>query len=325
MSMPETHREPLVFMKTVKKKQRSYSLPAPLAPMVDTHAHLTCFWERDPACALVRAARAGLWGLVTLWDPIADGFDSFAAYRAWLADQIERARSMAVEDGLPLDLFDRVRFLAGVHPYGAPDTTDEVLDRLRAALSDPRCVGVGEIGLDYHFDADEHIEAAPHDVQLSCMERQLALARELDVPVELHVRNDGGDGTREAHRDAHSLLRSSGVPRAGCVLHCFTEDRSTMERFVDLGCSIAFGGAATFKRNDGVREAFAACPLDRLLFETDCPYMAPEPLRGVECEPAMVAFTVDALCRDRAQRTGEDPASIARAAFDNAKGLFPVA
>lgn len=95
-----------------------------------------------------------------------------------------------------------------------------------------------------------------------------------------------------------------------------------MERFVELGCYIAFGGAATFKRNEELREAFAACSLDRILFETDCPYMAPDPLRGVECEPAMIAFTVDALARDRAERTGEDPVAVARAAWENARRLF---
>lgn len=95
-----------------------------------------------------------------------------------------------------------------------------------------------------------------------------------------------------------------------------------MERFVELGCHIAFGGAATFKRNDAVREAFAACPLDRILLETDCPYMSPEPLRGLECEPAMIAFTAEALIRDRADRTGEDPEAIAQALWENAQDLF---
>lgn len=317
--------EPLVFTKTVKKKQRSFELPAALAPLADTHAHLTCFWNRAPEDALVRAAQAGVQALVTLWDPIADGFESFAAYRSWLDELLARARAAAARAGAPLGLFDRVRFLAGVHPYGAPDFMSheaEVLDQLRAALADPRCAGIGEIGLDYHFDADDHIEAAPHDVQIACMERQLALAREEGVPVELHLRNDTGDEVREAHADALRVLQARGVPAAGCVLHCFTEDKPTMERFVGQGCFIAFGGAATFKRNEGIRAAFAACPLDRVLFETDCPYMAPEPLRGIECEPALIGFTVDALARDRASRTGEAPQSIALAAWDNAQRLF---
>ena len=316
---------PLSFAKTVKKKQRSFELPAPAAPLADTHAHLTCFWNKTPAEALARAARAGVRSLVTLWDPIADDFDSFPAFRAWLAEQLAAAREQAEREGAPLDLFDNIRFLAGVHPYGALDFMSrepQVLSQLREALLDPLCAGIGEIGLDYHFDADDNIEAAPHDVQIACMESQLALASENGFPVELHLRNDPGDEAREAHEDAYRVLQEHGVPQAGCVLHCFTEDLPTAERFFGLGCYIAFGGAATFKRNEGIREAFAACPLDRILFETDCPYMAPEPIRGVECEPAMIGFTADALAHDRAERTGEDPAAISQAAYDNARALF---
>ena len=110
--------------------------------------------------------------------------------------------------------------------------------------------------------------------------------------------------------------------REGIVLHCFGEDRATMERFVELGCYIAYGGAATFKRNDDVREAFAATPLDRILFETDCPYMAPEPIRGLECEPAMISITANALVNDRVDRTGEDAETIVQAAWENASKLF---
>lgn len=95
-----------------------------------------------------------------------------------------------------------------------------------------------------------------------------------------------------------------------------------MERFVGLGCYIAYGGAATFKRNYDVREAFAATPFDRILFETDCPYMAPEPIRGLECEPAMISITANALVNDRVDRTGEDAEAIARAAWENACKLF---
>ena len=89
---------PLSFTKTVKKKQRSFELPAPTAPLADTHAHLTCFWNKTPAEALARAARAGVCSLVTLWDPIADDFDSFPAFRAWLAEQLAAARERAERD-----------------------------------------------------------------------------------------------------------------------------------------------------------------------------------------------------------------------------------
>lgn len=305
--------EPLSFA----KKSKVYEVPAPLAPLADTHGHMTCFWDKDPAEVLVRAARAGVRLLVVPYDPVADGMtprEFVAALDAWID------RAGAAGDVSPLA--DSIFFLAGVHPYGAPDYTDDVHARVMEALGLDRCRGIGEIGLDYHFDADDQIEAAPHDVQISCMERQLGIALERGLPVELHLRNEAGDEERAAHRDAYRVLSEMGVPEAGCVLHCFGEDRACMERFCDLGCYIAFGGASTFKRNDAVREAFAACPLDRVLFETDCPYMAPEPIRGIECEPAMISFTVDALCRDRAARTGEDPAEIVRAAWENSRRLF---
>lgn len=321
------------FELSYTKKNRTFELPACGVPLADTHAHLLSFWERDPVDALSRAAAAGVSHLVTIWDPVSDGAVAASActYRNVLSEYVARARRH-FEEGIAAgaidsvrampELFDQVRYLAGVHPYGAPEYSDALHAQIALALDDPQCAGIGEIGLDYHFDADEHIEAAPHDVQTDVMARQLALACERNVPVELHLRNDVGDAERTAHADAYRVLVEVGVPKAGCVLHCFGEDRATMERFVELGCSIAFGGAATFKRNEAVREAFAACPLDRVLFETDCPYMAPEPIRGLECEPAMIAQTALVLARDRSERTGEVPADILRAAHANAAGMF---
>lgn len=318
---------------TFTKKKHAYEAPVPLVPIADTHAHLLNFWDKDPAEVLARAALAGDRLLITLLDPIADSLDPLTFHErltGWLAsvrsilgtnDPIS-LREGSGQMGDAAELFDNVRYLCGVHPYGAPDYTDTVHAQVEAALDDPLCVGVGEIGLDYHFDHDDDVVPAPHALQIEVMERQLDLAIRRNVPVELHLRNEIGDEAREAHADAYRVLRDMGAPRAGCILHCFTEDRATMERFVELGCQIAFGGAATFKRNDAIREAFAACPLDRVLFETDCPYMAPDPLRGLECEPAMIAFTVDTLARYRAERTGEDLRTIAQSAWDNATNIF---
>lgn len=380
--MEESPWHSLVFTKKTKKRERAYGLPAPLAPIADTHAHLTCFWTKNPAECLARAALAGVRQLTTLVDPIDDALAP--EYPAWLAGQLDRAVTLidqALAEGAeqhlwpdaeecataagtseptpdgpstktgrslrslqtvflgrgrpgsapgcrhnpdpgPRSLPANVRFLVGAHPYGAPRYTDAVHAQVEALIADPRCAGVGEIGLDYHFDADDDIAPAPHDAQIACMARQLELAVAHDLPVELHLRNDPADEARTAHADAYRVLREVGLPTAGCVLHCFGEERATMERFVELGCRIAYGGAATFGRNEPVREAFAATPLDRILFETDCPYMAPMPIRGLECEPAMIAFTVDALSRDRAVRTGEDPADIQWAAWENACALF---
>ena len=316
---------------TFDKGRRSHALPALDAPVADTHAHMLSFWKADPARALARAALAGVQALVTLVDPLADGV-SPQEFRAlldgWLADA-RRLVSEAAAAGCvagcgahPALLEGGVRYLAGVHPYGAPRYTDEVHAAVEAALSDPLCAGVGEIGLDYQFDADDDVSPAPHGVQMECMARQLEIAMRRDVPVELHLRHEAADAERTSHQDALAVLRDVGAPRAGCVLHCYGEDRATMEPFLELGCSVAFGGAATFKRNDEVREAFSACPLDRVLFETDCPYMAPHPLRGLECEPAMCVLTASTLACDRASRTGEDGGLVLSAAWGNARRMF---
>lgn len=295
---------------TFTKKKKTVAAPRPLAALCDTHAHMLSFWEKQPVECLQRAYRAGVERLVTLVDLVGDGV-TLSQYQTWLETQVLCAPDIP-----------QVMYLAGVHPYGAADYTDEVHAQLEEALNDPRCVGVGEIGLDYHVDYEDGVEPVSHDVQIACFERQLELAVRRNVPVELHLRHDADDETRTSHTDALDVLHRIGTPAAGCVLHCFGEDRATMERFVELGCHIAYGGAATFKRNDGVREAFAATPLDRILFETDCPYMAPEPIRGLECEPAMIGITARALINDRVDRTGEDAAAIARAAWENASQLF---
>lgn len=330
---PEQESPVLRLSLAYMKKSKLFELPALAGPIADTHAHLMSFWRVDPVSALARAAAAGVAQLTTLWDPLSDArfAGSPEAFHELLDGWIGQARELfelgvargIVEEGRAApELFDNIRYLAGVHPYGAPDYTDAVHEQVTRALDDPWCIGVGEIGLDYHFDAQDDIEAAPHAVQICAMRRQLQLACERNVPVELHLRHETDDAERSSHADAYRVLCDTGVPRAGCVLHCFGEDRATMERFVDIGCFIAFGGAATFKRNDEVREAFAACPLDHLLFETDCPYMAPEPIRGLECEPAMICQTATLLAQDRARRTGEDPQDILRAAWENSQRLF---
>ena len=300
----------VVFTKRVKKKERIVRAPLLSQPLCDTHAHLRSFWEKQPVESLQRAYRVGVERLVTLIDPVGDGLD-IPAYQEWLRGEVLGAPEIP-----------QLKYLAGVHPYGADKYMDEIHAQIEAALDDSCCAGIGEIGLDYHFDSDDEIAPAAHDVQIAVFERQLALACEHNVPVELHLRHDADDEARASHADAYEVLRRVGLPQAGCVLHCFGEDRATMERFVDLGCYIAYGGAATFKRNEEVREAFAATPLDRILFETDCPYMAPEPIRGLECEPAMMTLTAQALSSDRCDRTGEAPDAILAAAWENAERLF---
>lgn len=310
------------------KKGRVREVPAPLAPLADSHGHLTCFHRRDASVALCRAALAGVRLLVAPVDPTDDVTD-VPTFLVWLDGVIARARkrlASCAERGLvpPAweayqqvpDLLDNIHLVAGAHPYGAASLDDAALARLDALLADERCVGIGEIGLDYG-----PYNELPPDVQVEAFRRQLRLAHERQLPVELHIRDPKEPGVHTAHSDAVRVLREEGVPEAGCDLHCFTDGPEVMQPFVELGCHIAFGGAVTFKRSDDIRAAAAACPRDLLLSETDCPFMAPVPLRGEECEPAMVAFSAACVADVREESPQETYAALWR----NANGLFGLA
>ena len=294
-------------------KGTAVPMPAPLAPLADTHGHLTSFREHDPAMALVRAALAGVRLLVVPIDPIDDiprRWESVPALLSWLDEQIETAREALAEcaergfvppafEGYDApELLDNVRIVAGAHPYGAGTFDDDVMARLRELLASPRCVGVGEFGLDYGPSS-----TVPYPVQEEVFRAHLRLAKELGMPVQLHIRDAANDVRCGAHRDAARILEEEGVPEAGCDLHCFTSGVRVLESFTRLDCRIAFGGALTFMRSDDIREAATICAERYLLTETDSPYMAPVPLRGEECEPAMVAFTA-AMIADVREKGG---------------------
>lgn len=175
----------------------------------------------------------------------------------------------------------RVYAAVGYHPYHAGDLDDAAAADLAGLLRQPHVVALGEIGLDYYN------EFTPRAVQAPAFERQLALAAELGLPVVVH--------NRQADEDSHALL-AQYVPRLpGCVLHCYGSDAAFARRCVDLGCYISFAGNVVFPKAQPLRDAAAAVPLDRLLIETDAPYLAPPPMRGKRCEPAFVVHTARLL------------------------------
>ena len=197
----------------------------------------------------------------------------------------------------------------GCHPHNAQHYDDALEAVLRERLHDARVSALGEVGLDYHYDL------SPRDVQRSAFRRQLALAREAGLPVILHV--------REAHDDAFAIMAEGGFPEAGTLLHCYNLGPDELRRWLDAGCFVAFGGALTFKRAEEVREAAKLVPLDRLLTETDAPYMAPEPLRGNECGPEYTVFTAEALARVRgADGSPEELEAFLGQLYRNAVGLL---
>lgn len=314
------------------RKWEACPLPAPLAPLADTHGHLTSLRAHDPAMAIARAALAGVRLLVVPLDPIDDvpgKWESVPALLSWIDEQVELARACLAEcaergfvppsfEGYDApELVDNVRIVAGAHPYGAAKLDDGAMARLRELLESPRCVGVGEIGLDYGPNSK-----IAYPIQEEAFRRQLRVAHELGLPVQLHIRDAVGDIRCGAHRDAARILREEGVPETGCDLHCFTSDLRVMEMFTSLGCHIAFGGAATFSRSDEIRKAATFCAERFLLSETDSPYMAPVPLRGEECEPAMVAFTA-ALVADVREAGGRGSRQASYdALWGNACALF---
>lgn len=170
-----------------------------------------------------------------------------------------------------------VRVACGVHPHYSRNYSEPVEATLIQKLRDPRTSALGEVGLDYHYDF------SPREDQIKVFERQIEISQEARLPIILHV--------REAFDDAFSCMRNAGFNESGVLLHCYTSDANEITRWVDEGCYIAFGGAITFKKLEEVREACKLVPLNRLLTETDSPFMAPEPFRSTECGPSHTIFT----------------------------------
>jgi TatD DNase family protein len=270
-------------------------LPALGAATADSHAHLDML--EDPSLALERAARAGVSLIATVVDLTESPEVTLDGLDVWLAEASERL----APDGI---LSPEVRLVVGAHPHNASARADDHADRVRKIVADPRVGALGEIGLDFHY------MHSPREVQIDAMREDLGLAQELGLPVIVHL--------REAHAEGEAVLRESGVPDAGCVLHCFTEGPDTVERFLEMGCMVSFAGPVTFRKAEAIREAARLVPLDRLLVETDCPFLAPEPFRGRRNEPAYVVLNAAAV----SAAVGESTAVVARAAHENAARLF---
>ncbi len=190
----------------------------------------------------------------------------------------------------------------GVHPEAVGRATDDWLAALARLARDPKTVAIGEIGLDYHY-----ADAAPREEQRAWFRRQLALAVEMRLPVIVH--------DRDAHEDTLSLLREYR-PRG--VVHCFSGSVEMMREVVDLGMYIGLGGAVTFKNAKRPVAVATAVPPERLLLETDAPYMAPEPCRGKRCDSSLIAHTAAKI----AELRGVEVEQLLAATYQNATRLF---
>ena len=202
------------------------------------------------------------------------------------------------------ETFDYIYAAVGVHPHGADGWNDESEKILRELAKAPKVVAVGEIGLDYHYDF------SPRDVQKEVFERQINIAKELSLPIIIH--------DREAHGDMYEILRKY-APLTG-VMHCFSGSVELARETLSIGLHIGLGGAVTFKNARVPVEVAAMVPEDRLLIETDCPYMAPVPKRGSRCDSSMISITAQRIAEIRGC-TAED---IIELTAKNASRLFSV-
>ena len=191
---------------------------------------------------------------------------------------------------------------AGIHPENLDGLADDYLDRLTELLQHPKVVALGEIGLDYHWDI-------PRDEQHQVFEEQLKLARELDVPVVIH--------DREAHGDVMGYIRKY-QPKG--LMHCFSGSVEMLKEVLKLGMSISLGGTVTFKNARVPVEVAAAVPLDRLLLETDAPYLSPVPNRGKRNDSRNIAFTAQRIAEIR----GMDAQELIDITTENAKRLYGI-
>jgi TatD DNase family protein len=201
--------------------------------------------------------------------------------------------------------FPSVYFTVGTHPHHAAEEPETDASAIRALAAHPKCVGIGEAGLDYHYNY------APPDVAKRVFRAQIALARELELPLVIHA--------READEDVAAILRDEmGQGVFTAVLHCFTSSRSLAEAGLALGLYVSFSGVLTFKNSAELRALARDIPLDRLLVETDAPYLAPVPHRGRRNEPAFVVGTARVL----AETKGVDFPTLAAATRANTLRLF---
>lgn len=260
--------------------------------LIDTHCHLDYEYDGKTVEMLVgEAGAAGVQALVTI------GVE---------ASSIERLPPIS-------EKFENVFHTVGVHPHETVSMTDEQLDQIRQAAKHPKCRAIGEIGLDYHYDH------SPRDIQRARLDQLLDIALEAKLPIVVHSR-EGEEDLLVSLRKYAARVAQESTPRSPGIIHCFTGTKPFALECVKLGFTISFSGILTFKKADDLREIARELPLDRILVETDSPYLAPVPFRGKKCEPSMVVQTARKLAEIRGIAFEE----LAHATTANAKAIFRI-
>ncbi|MEL3973759.1 TatD family hydrolase [Rossellomorea oryzaecorticis] len=253
--------------------------------LFDTHVHLNAEqFNEDLEEVISRAKEAGVGKMVVV------GFDR---------PTIERAMEL-------VEHYDFLYASVGWHPVDAIDMTDEDLAWIEELSSHPKVVALGEMGLDYHWDK------SPKDVQKEVFRKQIHLAKKVKLPIIIH--------NREATQDIVDILREEGAEEVGGIMHCFSGSPQIAQECVDMNFYISLGGPVTFKNAKKPKEVAQEIPLERLLIETDCPYLAPHPNRGKRNEPAYVKLVAVQI----AELKGISVEEVERITTENANKLFNI-
>ncbi|MDA7028394.1 TatD family hydrolase [Bacillus sp. CLL-7-23] len=241
-------------------------------------------------------------------------------YHEDLKEVIARAREEKVERivvvgfdrptiNCAMELIEEYEFIyaaIGWHPVDAIDMTDEDLSWIKELSSHEKVVALGEMGLDYHWDKSSK------DVQKEVFRKQIALAKEVNLPIVIH--------NRDATEDVITILREEGAEQVGGIMHCFTGSAEIAKECIDMNFYISFGGPITFKNAKKPKEVAKQIPIDRVLIETDCPYLTPHPFRGKRNEPSYVKFVAEQI----AELKGLTYEEVAAKTTENAKKLFNI-
>lgn len=251
----------------------------------DTHTHLNAEQFQDEIEeTIVRAKELGVTQMAVV------GFDT---------PTIEKSLELSQN-------YDGIYSIIGWHPTEAGSYTNEIEKRLYEQLTRPKVVALGEIGLDYYWMED------PKEVQAKVFKRQIEIAKEFNLPISIH--------TRDAMEDTYTILKEAGIKDIGGIMHSFSGDGEWAKKFLDLGMHLSFSGVVTFKKALEVKEAAQVVPLDRLLVETDAPYLAPVPFRGKRNEPGYTKYVVDEIAALREMSVEE----VAVQTTQNARRLFKI-
>jgi TatD DNase family protein len=251
--------------------------------LIDTHCHLNHeLFDGDVGATIARAKSSGVEKMIVI------GFDLASS---------ERAVSLSEQ-------YPAVYAAVGIHPHDARKYDRFAEDKIAKLGRHPRVVAIGEIGLDYHYDN------SPKNDQLEAFQAQLGLAHDLNLPVIIHC--------REAYSDTLDELEIRNGKELGGVMHCWGGNSDEAERALTIGLHLGFGGVLTFKNAEDIRQIAAQAPADRILLETDAPYLAPVPHRGKRNEPAYTKIVLATLCALR----GEEAADMSAATTRNAERVF---